>query len=97
MSFRLTRKAEGDIISIYLTGIGEFGTAQADSYHASLEKMFQLIGDNPRIAREREEITPAIRAHPHKSHLIIYRIEDDGVLIIRVRHAREDWISNPAG
>ena len=36
---------------------------------------------------------PPVRVHRYQSHLIIYEIaEDDMVLILRVRHGREDWL-----
>jgi len=78
--------------------VQEFGVAQAEAYHADLEKVFALIADTPYITRERLELTPPIRIHPHASHLILYHIENDGtVLIVRIRHSREDWIRNPQG
>ncbi len=98
MTYKLTNKAEDDIITIYLQGVQEFGVTQAEAYHADLEKVFALIADTPFIARERLELSPPIRIHPHASHLILYHIENDGtVLIIRVRNSREDWIRNPQG
>jgi len=61
-----------------------------------LFKTLDLIASTPRIARERDEISPPIRIHPFKAHLIIYQIEnDEAVFIIRIRHAFEDWISDP--
>lgn len=94
MSFKLTRKAEDDIIRIYRTGAELFGAAQAARYHEELAAVFKLLADNPKLARERGEISPAVRIHPHKSHLIVYRIEDNqSILIIRVRHGHEDWDS----
>lgn len=35
-----------------------------------------------------------MRIHPFKAHLVVYRIEEDGdILIVRVRHGHEDWTS----
>lgn len=91
MGFKLSRKAEDDLIAIYRTGSEEFGVDQAESYFAGLEEAFGFLASYPRAARERFEIDPPVRAHPHKTHLIVYLIEDDDILILRVRHAREDW------
>ncbi|MGX5711033.1 type II toxin-antitoxin system RelE/ParE family toxin, partial [Brucella lupini] len=45
--------------------------------------------------RAREEISPPVRVHPFKAHLIIYQIEVDGtVFVFRVRHAFEDWVGD---
>jgi len=53
---------------------------------------FEFLADYPRAARVREEIGSAVRAYPYKSHLIIYEVgTGDGVVILRVRHSREDW------
>lgn len=93
MAYRLTRAAERDIGAIAETGIELFGTDQARAYHAALFGVFDLISDNPRMAHERTELTPPLRVHPFRSHIILYKIEDDNVLIVRVRHAHEDWHS----
>ncbi len=98
MPFRLTRLAEDDILSLYVEGARIFGEAQAERYHQQLCNVFDLIGRNPQIARERREITPPVRVHPHKAHLIVYVVDDDGVaVIVRVRHGREDWEQDAVG
>jgi hypothetical protein len=38
MTYRLSRKAEEDILQIYLTGAAEFGEDQAERYHTGLGK-----------------------------------------------------------
>lgn len=96
MAYRLTRRAERDIIEAYAEGLRDFGIDRAEAYHAKLERTFELIADNPRLARERTEITPPVRVHPCGSHLIVYVTDASGdVLIVRLRHGREDWLSDP--
>lgn len=97
MTYKLTRKAAEDITHIYLEGVAAFGTAQAEQYHAGIETTFELLSQNPNLARKRHEITPPVHIHPYESHIIIYTIDkQNNVLIIRVRHGREDWKNNPA-
>jgi len=91
VAYRLSRKAEDDLIQLFVTGARDFGIAQAEAYFAGLETTFAFLSDHPRAARERAEITPPIRVHPHKAHLIVYAIRGDDILILRVRHGREDW------
>ncbi len=92
VGFRLTEAAENDIIGIAEAGTRQFGSAQARRYHDQLFAIFDLIAANPRMARERLEISPPMRIHPFKAHLVVYTIENDGsVLIVRVRHGHEDW------
>lgn len=91
MRYRTTRLADADIIDIYVHGALAFGREQAERYHRGLVETFELLSENPRLARERTEFAPAVRIHPYEAHLIIYTIEDDGLLIVRVLHGRSRW------
>lgn len=92
MGFRLSVAAEGDIVRIAGEGTRLFGPAQARRYHDELFAILDLIASNPRMARERHEISPPMRIHPFKAHLVVCRIEEDGdILIVRIRHGHEDW------
>jgi toxin ParE1/3/4 len=93
MAYRTTAQADQDIIDIYLWGWREFGQPQAERYHAGLAAALDLIADNPRIARERHEFTPTVRLHPYQSHMIVYLLDDMGVLVVRVLNGRQDWES----
>ena len=96
MSYRLTRKAEEDLLRIFLEGARLFGISQAELYHLELEGLFELISANPLVARERSEISPPIRIHPHKAHIVVYLVDQNkDVLIVRVRHGHEDWENDP--
>jgi toxin ParE1/3/4 len=92
MGYSLSRKAEEDILGIYFDGIQHFGLMQADRYHRQLEEVFEFLAENPRVARERTEITPPVRIHPFRAHLVVYLVdESEQVFIVRVRHGHEDW------
>ena len=93
MLYRTTRQADQDIIDIYLWGCREFGQPQAERYHAGLAGTLDLLADNPRISRERTEFSPPVRLHPYELHIIVYLLDDRGVLVVRVLHGRQDWES----
>ena len=95
MAYRLSEKAEDDVISISEAGIELFGEAQARLYHDALFDLFDLLAANPKMARERQELSPPVRIHRFQAHVIVYKIERNDILIIRVRHGREDWLSEP--
>lgn len=96
MAYKLSRKAEDDIVDIYLHGAERFGVAQAEAYATDLEKVFEFLSDTPEAARERTEISPPVRCHPHGAHMVIYIVESNvDVFILRIRHSREDWVSDP--
>lgn len=97
MGYRLSRKAEQDVIEVFLQGAERFGLLQAEAYHDLLTNTFSFLADNPQAARLREEIEPPVRIHPVQAHLVIYRVDDDGqVFVVRVRHAHEDWSAGDA-
>ena len=92
IGYTLSRKAEEDIIEIYLRGADQFGLQQAERYHTILENSFQFLAENPLSAQLRTEITAPVRIHPVESHIIVYTSDNEGkVFIIRVRHSHEDW------
>ncbi|HEY9056119.1 MAG TPA: type II toxin-antitoxin system RelE/ParE family toxin [Aurantimonas sp.] len=93
MTYRLTEKAADDIQCIYANGIRLFGARQAAQYHARLRRNFETLARHPELARERTELAPPVRVHPCGSHVIVYVIDQNGVLIVRVRHGHEDWLN----
>ena len=66
---------------------------QADDYVSDLAKAIERLAENPRIVRERIEFTPPVRIYPFKSHIVIFRDEEDHLDIIRIRHGHEDWMA----
>jgi toxin ParE1/3/4 len=84
--YALTKRAEADLFDTFLFGHERFGARQAEIYAAELEHIFQLLADNPRIGREAETIAPGVRRHEHGSHVILYEISPDGVLILALVH-----------
>ena len=47
----------------------------------------------PFLARERREFTPPVRIHPSGKHLVVYRVEAEELLVIRVLGGQQDWQS----
>ena len=82
----LTKRAEADLYDIFLFGYQQFGERQAEAYAAELERAFQLLANNPRMGRKAELIAQGVRRHEHRSHVILYEIAPDGVLILAVVH-----------
>ena len=89
--YRLRPAAESDLDDIWDHTAETWGPDQADVYVRGLVRTFDVLAEFPEIARERVEIDPSVRCHPHRSHLIIYRIEGAWLVILRVVHARRHW------
>lgn len=91
MNVRYTAAADADLRSIYLVGSETFGTRRAEAYVAGLRGAVQMIADFPLACRLRDTIQPPVRARSFQSHVIIYTVDEAGVLILRFRHGLEDW------
>ncbi|WP_162622909.1 type II toxin-antitoxin system RelE/ParE family toxin [Salinisphaera orenii] len=73
MTVRLTRQAEDDLITLYIDGATRFGSVQADQYYDRLSQAIRLAGEQPYMARQRDEIEPPVRGHPCGAHILIYQ------------------------
>ena len=47
----------------------------------------------PEQARELLEFNPPVRIFPFAKHIIVYRIEAQAIVILRVLGAKQDWIT----
>lgn len=92
---RLRPAATDDLEAIWRYTAAQWTADQADRYIRQLTAGFDLLAEQPEIARERPELNPPVRIHPVASHLVVYRIESDYLDIMRIRHAREDWANDP--
>jgi toxin ParE1/3/4 len=91
MRYRTTLQADEDLFAIYAGGLRDFGAEQAEKYLAGLLRAFTFVAEHPLSARERREFTPPVRMHFFGSHVIVYAVRPEDVLIIRVLHGRQDW------
>ncbi len=92
MAIELSAEADRDLANLITSGLERFGLIASDRYVARLREAFALIDTFPRIARVRDEIDGMTRGFPTGVHIIFHQVDDaDDVLILRIRHAREDW------
>lgn len=93
MSYEISVKAEEDMLHLYVDGAERHGIDQAERYYAGLIRQFETLTLNPELYHERTEIDPPVRVCPYGVHVVIYMVtKTNHVLIIRVRHGREDWL-----
>lgn len=83
--------ARNDLIGIWQWSAAHWGEGQAETYLDGLETTFALLAENPAMAPERREVTPAVRLFPYRSHLVIFRVKDHALIVHRVVHARSKW------
>jgi len=90
MKYRLSAKADRDILAIFRSSIQMFGLEQAERYYQGLLAELRHITEFPEAARERTKDGHSRRFHPYGSHVIIYTIRPSDVFVIRVLHGRQD-------
>ena len=88
LPLRLSPKARQDFIDI-LRYTGEtWGRDQLSLYRDKIVRAFQTIRNNPRIGHRRHDLPSTYLAYLAGSHVVIYRIDNHGIGIVRILHQR---------
>jgi toxin ParE1/3/4 len=82
-------QAREDLIDIWLH-IAADDPGAADRVLDRLELAATNLTGNPRMGPARADIRPGLRYLVSDTYLILYRVAEDGVEIIRVVHGRRD-------
>lgn len=90
-AYRLSPAAQSDLSDIWDYTAETWSVDQAEAYLRGLTETIELLCEHPEIARERNEFNPPVRLHSYRSHLIIYRIEEGRIVVVRVVHSRQHW------
>jgi len=91
--FRVTPRAEGDLINIGLYTTRQWGVKQRNKYLQELDKCFQWLVENPKLGNARPDIGEGYSSYLQGSHLIFYQINSQGIDIIGLPHSSMDIIS----
>lgn len=93
MSFyRLLKASEKDLDEIWNYTFNNWGENQANKYLLQLKKRLVYLSNNPDLGQKRDYISPGLFGYHEGRHLILYRKENDGIVIIRVLHDRMNVI-----
>ncbi len=86
MGHRRTTQADSDLDDIWNYVASKSGSLDiADRFIDSLTDRFFLLASHPNIGRARDEdLRPGLRSFPVGGYVIIYRVQDEDVLILRV-------------
>ncbi len=92
--YTLSKEAVEDMRGIARYTVKTFGKQQAEIYRDGFRDCFLNISQNPRIGRVYDHIRLGLRRFEHQSHSVYYMLQDDGPLIVRVLHNRQEAIGN---
>jgi toxin ParE1/3/4 len=59
---------------------------QAARYLDGFEDTCRLLVGQPMLGKAAESVMSGLRRHPYGEHVVFYRIDGDGVLVVRVLH-----------
>jgi len=82
----VSREAETDIDQIATYTSNAWGWRQTDRYLDQLEESFQILAQHPAIGRSCDSIQEGLRRFEVGKHVVFYRAEPEGILIVRVLH-----------
>ena len=90
-SFRVTRKAQADLIAIGRHTKNKWGISQRNHYLKQLDDCFFQLAENPELGSICDFVLKGYRKFPQGSHLIFYKhVSDNSIEIIRVLHKSMD-------
>jgi toxin ParE1/3/4 len=92
VAVRTTLEAERDIYQVFALGARQYGFAAADLYATDLRETLNWLSTNPYMARERHETGRPVRLYRFRAHHILYTIDNEDVLVLRVLSNRQDWL-----
>jgi toxin ParE1/3/4 len=87
-SYRFSKLARLDLIEIGDYTLDHWGADQALRYLDSLERCFDLIAANAEIGRTCDRVRKGYRRIEHEKHVVFYRNDHAGILIVRILHQR---------
>ena len=88
MRVRVTRHADRELAVIVRWGTDNFGRAAAVEYSAGMLRLFDLLATAPKMA---PELKNGMRAHPYRSHIVVYREAGDELQVLHIRHGKSNW------
>jgi toxin ParE1/3/4 len=92
MAHRLSPAAEAELDDIWYYIAKESQSIEiADRLVDSITDRFFLLATHPHLGRRRgDDLRPGLRSFSVGDYVIIYRVENDDVLILHVMHGRRD-------
>lgn len=72
-------------------GAIRFGFAQSEVYEQEMVAALDRLAAMPYLAAERQASGGSVRLMPCGSHSILYIVENEDVIVLRVLHGLQNW------
>ena len=87
----LSPRVQRDIEDIWNYSVERWNVEQAEKYIRQIHTAIEDVANEPQIARSCDHIRRGYWRYPAGSHVLFFRLIDDGIDIIRVLHSRMDF------
>lgn len=88
--YRLSPAAQADLDGIFDYTVQRWGLEQAMRYTQMLADACEKLADQPLQSQDCAHIRVGYRRLVAGSHVLYFRVEDPGIAVIRILHARMD-------
>lgn len=82
----LSPLARADLAEIDECSADQYGQDVADAYLRGFNEAFALLARHPFSGPPRTDLGDGIRCLVHRKHRIFYRLEQNGITIVRIIH-----------
>ena len=89
--FTLSPRAQNDLDDIWIYTVTRWGIAQAEFYTRQIGSDIATVAAQPALGRVCSEVRAGYYKYPSGSHVLFYRVIEDGVDIVRILHERMDF------
>ena len=90
MAHRLSPEAEADLDEIWFYIASNGSVDAADRFIDILTSRFLFLTTHSRAGRARDDLAEGIRTFPVGDYVVLYRVDDDAVLVSRVVRGSRD-------
>lgn len=90
--FLLRKQAENDLADIWRFTERRWNVEQADRYFRRIIDALTQLAGRPDLGRRCDEIRDGYRRYNVGSHVIFFRMDGENVDVVRILHARRDFI-----
>ncbi len=86
----LSPRARSDLDEIWDYTAERWGLDQAERYIRAIQSAVESLAKDPTLGRGCDDIRPGYRKYPVGSHILFYRLTDEGLDVVRILHRRMD-------
>ena len=86
--FRLSQRAEADLLGIGAYTLENWGEDQTVRYLEAIEDCCRTLANNPGLGRNCDDVRRGLRRMESGKHVVFYRADEGGIPVSRILHQR---------